>query len=141
MLETAFGIKLSSHLLCCRKLILRAIESYDRHRVPQIRRIARREAIGELDGSLQDLSEKGPTNLCSSLGQAASMDLIGFGPQTASPGGLEEFTRFDVHSLALSAPQKREDKHNELGKGKLTSAGKIVGGSFDFGGNLFRDKV
>ena len=103
--------------------------------------MARIEALGQLHGTLQNLPKKDPTNLFPSLGEAASMDLIGFGPQAASLGSSEEFTRFDVHSFALSAAYKREDKDDELGKGKLASPGEIVGGAFRFGGNLFGDKA
>lgn len=110
MLEATFGIELTSHLVCCRKVVLRAIESDDRHGMPQIRRMTRIEAVGQLHGTLQDVPEKGPANLFAGLSEAAPMDLIGFGPKAASLGSPEEFTRFNVHSLALSTAYEREDK-------------------------------
>ena len=141
MWESTFGIELMSYFLCCRQIILGAIEGDDRHRVPQIGGIPRIEAIGELNGLVQDVPENRPTDLLPSFGEAASMDLIGFGPQAASPGSLEEFPRFDVHSLALSTADEGQDKDDELGKGKLASAGEIADGSLGFGSNFFWNKV
>jgi hypothetical protein len=141
MLEATFGIKLTSDLLCCRKVVLGAIESDDRHGMPQIRRMTRIEAVGQIHGTLQDVPEKGPANLFAGLSEAASMDLIGFGPKAASLGSSEEFTRFDVHSLALSTAYEREDKDDELGKGKLARPGEILSGLLGFGGNFFGDEA
>lgn len=141
ILETALRIKLRPNLICCGKVVLGAIESYDRHPMPQIGRIARIETIGEPHGFLQNLSKEGPGNLPPSLGESASVDFLGVRPQAVSPDSPEKLTRFDVHSLALSAPNKREDEDDEFRKGKLSVAGEILGGSFGFGINLFGDEV
>ncbi|MBC7350607.1 MAG: hypothetical protein H5U05_11645 [Candidatus Aminicenantes bacterium] len=103
--------------------------------------MTRIEAVGQLHGTLQDVPEKGPANFFPGLSEAAPMDLIGFGPKAASFGSPEEFTRFDVHSLALSTAYEREDKDDELGEGKLARPGEIFGGAFGIGGNLFGDKA
>ena len=127
ILEATMGIELLSDLLCGRKIVLGAIEGNDRHPMPKIGRITGKEAVGQFDGLLQDVTKDGPGNLLASSTESASVHLLSIGPQSASPGTLEEFTRFDVHSLALSTGGKGENEGDELVEGKLSVAGEILG--------------
>ena len=69
------------------------------------------------------------------------MDFLGFRQQAASPDSPEELTRFDVHSLALSAPNKREDEDDGLGMGRFrvrvkSLADRLASGSVSLGMRL-----
>jgi len=141
ILKPALRIELGSNLLSCRKVVLRSIDGDDRHTVPDIGGIARKEAIGKLDRSLMDIPEESPGNLLASMGECAAVDLLGIGPKSASPGCPEEITGFNVHALALPAGNQREDKSDELGDREFALSGKIRAKSLGIRVDIFGDEV
>jgi hypothetical protein len=54
------GIEFLPVLLCCRKVILGAVNANDRHSMPRIGRVFRPELIGQSHRILEDISEDGP---------------------------------------------------------------------------------
>jgi len=141
ILESTVGIELLADLLGCRKVVFGAINGNNRHAVPEIGGITRKEAVSKLHGLLQDVSEDGPGDFLASLGKAASVDLLGIRPQSATPGRSEEIPGFDVHSLALSARHNREDEGDELWKGQFPTADKVLGRLSEIRGDLSGDDV
>jgi hypothetical protein len=141
ILEPTLRIELRSDLLGCRKVILRSIEGNHRHAVPDVGGIARKEAVGQIHGLLQDVSEDGPGHFLASFGEAASVDFLGIRPQSAASGRSEEIPGLDVHSLALPADGERENESNELGKREFPIAGKVLGRLFAIGTDFFGNEV
>jgi hypothetical protein len=63
------------------------------------------------------------------------------GPQSASPGSLEELPRLDVHPFALAAGDKGEDESDQFLKGKLACAGEMLRGLLDLGNDILGDQT
>jgi hypothetical protein len=63
------------------------------------------------------------------------------GPQSASPGSLEELTRLDVHPLAFAAGDKGEDECDQFLKGELACAGEMLRGLLDLGIDILGDQT
>lgn len=134
-------IELGSDLLGCRQVVPRSIEGDDRHAVPDIGGVARKEAVGKLDRFLKDVLKEGPGDFLASMGECATVDLLGIGPQSASPGRSKEITGFNVHSLALPAGNQREDEGVELGEGEFTASSEVRVRSLGIRGGRFGDEV
>jgi hypothetical protein len=60
VIETTLGIELLPVLLCCRKVILGAIDGNDRHSMPKIGGVSRPEFIGQIHRLFEDISEDSP---------------------------------------------------------------------------------
>jgi hypothetical protein len=90
MLETTMRIELFSDLLGCRKVVLGTIEGDNRDPMPKIGGVARLEAVGQLDGLLQNILEDSPGNLLASSRESASVCLLDIRPESATPGSFEE---------------------------------------------------
>lgn len=89
ILKAALRIELGSDLPGCWKGVLRSIEGDDRHTVPDIGGIARKEALGKLERFHKDVPEEMVQETLASMGECAAVDLLGIGPKSASPGPLE----------------------------------------------------
>jgi hypothetical protein len=64
-----------------------------------------------------------------------------FGPQSASPGSLEELPRLDVHPFALAAGDKGEDESDQFLKGELACAGEMLRGLLDLRIDILRNET
>lgn len=127
ILQTAFGIKFCPDLFCCRKVVLGPIEGENRHSMPNKGGIAGPEAVGQINGFSQDLTEDSPWNLLTSMCEAAAVDGLGIEPKSAAPCSLEELTRFNIYPFAFPAGTQGENERDQLWEGKLAVAGKIGG--------------
>lgn len=127
VIKTALGVELLPVLLCCRKIILGAIYGNDRQAMPKIGGVSRPELIGQIHRIFEDISEDGPCNLLPRSCECAAVNGLGLGPQSAATGSLEELARLDVHPFAFATGDKREDEYDQLLKGELACAGKILG--------------
>jgi len=141
ILEASLGIKFFTDLFCCGKVVLGAVESEDRHTMPKKRRVAWPEAVGQIHGFSQDITEDGPGNFLASMCESAAVDSLCIKPKSAPPGCLEKVTRFDVHPFALPAGGQGENERNQLREGKLAVAGKIRGRLFGSRINSCGDKM
>jgi hypothetical protein len=83
--------------------------------------------VGQVECFVRDVTKSSPWDLFASSTKAPSVYFLSIGLQSATPGSLEEFTRFDLHALALSTGGKGENEGNALGEGKLSVASKILG--------------
>jgi hypothetical protein len=141
ILETALGIEIFSNLFRCRQVILRTVESKDRHPVPKERRISRPQLVGKVDGFLVYIAKNSPWDLIAGKTYAATVDGLGFGPYSATLSIPEKLARFDINSLALPACGKRENKRDQLWKGEFTVTGKVRIALLNFRIDIFRDKT
>lgn len=141
ILKAVSRIELGSDLPGCRKVVLRSIESDDRHAVPDMGGIARKEAVGKLDRFLEEIPKNGPGNFLASMGECAAADLLGVGPKSASPGRSEQIADLNVHAFAFPAGNQREDKGDEPGDREFALSGKIRGGSLGIRVDKFGDKI
>jgi hypothetical protein len=140
VVKATLRVELVSDLFCRRKIVLGTVEGNDRHRMPKIGGITGKKTVGQINGSSQDVTEDGPGNLLASTREPAAMHALSIGPESTAPGSLEKLSCLDVHTLALPTGGKRENEGNELGKGKLPIAGKILGGAFAFRINFSGDE-
>ncbi|MEN6509403.1 MAG: hypothetical protein ABFD63_11590, partial [Smithella sp.] len=141
VLEAALRVEFFTVLFRCRKIVLGAIEGEDRHPMPKKEWIARPKAVCQINGISENIAKDGPRHFAAGMGRRAAVDGSGIRPKTATPCRLEEFTRFDVHTLALPAGSKRENESSQFRKGKLSVAGEILVGLSGSGINVFGDQV
>jgi len=141
VLETTLRIEFLSVLRCCRKIVLGTIEGNDRHAMPKIGGISRPELVGQLHRILKDVLKDRPWNLLARFCEGATVDGFIFRPKSATLGAPEELTGLDVHSFALATGNKGEDKSDQLGKGKLTSASEIFDGLLDLRSHIFWNEI
>ena len=127
MLEATMRIELLSDLIRCRKVIFGTIKGDHRHPMPKMGGVARLEAIGQLDGLLQNVLEDGPGNLLAGSRESATVYVPGVRPESAASGSFEELARLDIHSLALPGRYQGENEGNEFGKGKFPGASEVLG--------------
>jgi hypothetical protein len=126
-LPAALGIELGSDLLCCRKVILGAIEGNNRHSMPNKGGVTRPQAVGQINGFSCDIAENRPWNLLASKGEPATMGGFGIGPKSATPSALEKVAR--LMSTPLLFPLAVRERMNVIsfGKGSLRLRIKSVG--------------
>jgi hypothetical protein len=141
ILKASLGMKFFTGLLCCGQVVLGAIKGKDRHAMPKKRRFAWPEPVGQIHSFSQEITEDGPWNFLTRMGESAAMDSLCIKPKSAPPGCLEEVTRFDVHPFALAAGGQGKNGGNQLREGKLAVAGKIRGGLFGSRINICGDKM
>ena len=122
ILEAALGIKLGSDRFCCRKVVLGPIEGENRHPMPQKRRIARPEAVGQINRFSQDITEDSPWDFFTSMGETAAVHGISIEPKSAAPCSFEELTRFNVYPSAFPTGAQGENEGDQLWEGQLTVA-------------------
>ena len=125
MIETAFRIELGADLHRCWKSKLGAVHGVYGHLVPEVRRIARPEAVGHRHSPVQDVLKDGPRDLFSCSGNVAAVGSVGIMPKTTAPGAIEKLQRFDTHAFALPACHKGEYKNDQPGEGELALAGEM----------------
>lgn len=102
VLEATIRIKLVSHLFCGREVVFGPVYSEDGHTVPGEFRVLGAALVGESYRIIEDALENLPVDLVAGSGESTVVDGFGFGPEAASPGCSEEFTRFHVHPLGFA---------------------------------------
>ena len=138
--KTALRIKFLADLLGCRKVILRAVECYNRHAVPGKGGISGPEFVSQIDGFLHDIAEYRPRDFAAGKTDSTAVDSLCIRPQPAAFCIFEEFTGFDVHPFALSASNKRQDQCNELWERQFALSGEIRLRLFDLRIDVFWNK-
>lgn len=102
VLEAALRIKLVSYLFRGREIVFGPVYSEDGHTVPGEFRVSGAALVGESYRIIEDALENLPVDLVAGSGESTVVDGLDFGPEAASPGGSEEFTRFHVHPLGFA---------------------------------------
>ncbi len=103
VLEATVGVKGVSDLLRCRKSVFGPIKGEHRHTVPSKARVLRPYLVGQEYGILQYIPKYMPGDFLARPGERTVVYGFGFRPKATSLGSTKEFTRFHVHSFALSA--------------------------------------
>jgi hypothetical protein len=102
VLEAAVGVKGVSDLVCCGKSVFGPVKGEDRHAVPSKARVVRAYLVGQFHGIVEYIPKHMPGNFLARFGERSVVYGFGFRPKATSLGSSKEFTRFHVHSLALS---------------------------------------
>ena len=99
------------------------------------------ETVGQLHSLLQDIPEDRPGDFPASFGESAPVDRHCIRPHSTASCRTEEIPGLDVHPLALPACDERQDKRDESGQWQFPISGKVFGGLFEVGVELFGDEI